>query len=68
MIKVPREVIGRSQSTMNVLLESTNPIALLLTGILLVSFTILQMFLFISIAALFIVLLMVVNPVIRKAN
>jgi len=68
MIKVPREVIGRSQSTMNVLLESTNPIALLLTGILLVSFTIQQMFLFISIAGLLIVLLMVLNPIIRKAN
>ncbi len=68
MIKVPREVIGRSQSTMNVLLESTNPIALLLTGVLLVSFTIQQMFLFISIAGLLIVLLMVVNPIIRKAS
>ena len=68
MIKVPREVIGRSQSTMNVLLESTSPIALLLTGAILVAVTVQQMFLFISIAGLLIVFLMVANPVIRKAN
>ncbi|MBD3107937.1 MFS transporter [Bacillus sp. AGMB 02131] len=68
MVKVPREVIGRSQSTVNVLLESVSPVALMLTGFILVVLNVQQMFLAIAAAGAIIVLLMVLNPVIRKAN
>jgi MFS transporter, DHA3 family, macrolide efflux protein len=68
MVKVPREVLGRSQSTMRVMLESTKPVSLLLTGVLLVQFSVSNLFLGISIFGAMVVLLMVLNPVIRKAN
>ena len=66
--KVPREFLGRSQSTMRVLLESSRPIALLLTGSLLVYFSISSLFLGIAIFGGLVVLLMVLNPAIRKAE
>ncbi|MFF2176380.1 MFS transporter [Lysinibacillus sp. NPDC058147] len=66
MIKVPREVLGRSQSTMRVLLESSKPISLLLTGTLLVHFSISNLFLGIAIFGGIVVLLMVLDPAIRK--
>ncbi|MCF6136455.1 MFS transporter [Pseudalkalibacillus berkeleyi] len=68
MVKVPREVLGRSQSTMRVLLESSKPISLLLTGALLVHFSISSFFLGIAIFGGIVVLMMILNPVIRKAE
>lgn len=68
ILKVPRELIGRSQSTMRVLLESSKPVSLMLIGSLLVYFSIHQMFLMISIFGGVVVLLMVLNPAIRKAD
>lgn len=68
MIKVPSEVLGRSQSTMRVLLESSKPISLLLTGTLLAHFSISNLFLGISIFGGIIVLLMVLNPALRKES
>ncbi|WP_070120883.1 MFS transporter [Bacillus marinisedimentorum] len=68
IVKVPRKLIGRSQSTMRVLLESSKPVSLMLTGTLLVHFSINHLFLGISIFGGIVVLLMVLNPVIRKAE
>jgi MFS transporter, DHA3 family, macrolide efflux protein len=68
LIKVPRELLGRSQSTMRVLLESSKPISLLLTGSLLVHFSINNLFLGISVFGGMIVLMMVLNPAIRKSS
>lgn len=68
MIKVPREVLGRSQSTMRVLLESSRPVSLLLVGSLLVHFSISNLFLGIAIFGGIIVLLMVLDPAIRKES
>ncbi|RLQ94257.1 MFS transporter [Falsibacillus albus] len=68
LVKVPRELLGRSQSTMRVLLESSKPVSLLLTGTLLVHFSIHHLFLGIAIFGGAVVLLMILNPVIRKDN
>ncbi|WP_462406054.1 MFS transporter [Gracilibacillus sp. Marseille-QA3620] len=67
MVKIPREVIGRSQSTMRVLLEGVNPASLLLAGILMTFISVQQMFLAIAAFGIIIVLLMVANPLVRKA-
>ena len=66
VLKVPRELLGRSQSTLRVLLESSKPISLLLTGTLLVHFSITNLFMGISIFGGIIILLMILNPVIRR--
>ena len=67
MVKIPREVIGRSQSTMRVLLEGVNPASLLLAGILMTFISVQQMFLAIAAFGIIIVLHMVANPLVRKA-
>ena len=67
MVKIPREVIGRAQSTMRVLLEGVNPASLLLAGILMTFISVQQMFLAIAAFGIIIVLLMVANPLVRKA-
>ena len=68
MVKIPREVIGRSQSTMRVLLESVNPASLLLAGVLMTFVSVQQMFMVIAVFGIIIVFLMLANPLIRKAT
>lgn len=68
MVKVPREILGRAQSTMRVLLESARPISLLVTGALLAAYSVSQLFMVIAIFGFILVVLMLVNPVLRKEN
>ncbi len=67
LVKIPRDVIGRSQSTMRVLLESVNPASLLLAGVLMTFVSVQQMFMVIAVFGIVIVFLMLANPLIRKA-
>jgi len=68
MVRVPREVLGRASSTMRIFMESSKPISLLLTGSLLVMFTVRELFLFIAVFGAVVVLLMICTPSIRKGE
>ncbi|KEO83439.1 MFS transporter [Tumebacillus flagellatus] len=68
MTAVPQEVLGRAGSTMNVLSQCAKPISLSMIGSLILLFSVRDLFLYISILGLAVVVLMVLNPTVRKAE
>ncbi|MFT8362534.1 MAG: MFS transporter [Sporolactobacillus sp.] len=66
-LNVPRHVLGRASSIVQVIITGANPLALAVTGVLLVHFTIRDMFLFISLLGLLVVILMIWNKSVRTA-
>ncbi|HEU4965840.1 MAG TPA: MFS transporter [Bacilli bacterium] len=67
-VKVPREVLGRAGSTVRMMSASAQPISMSLVGWLIVLYGVQDLFLTIGVAGLFVVGLMLLNPVIRKTD
>lgn len=66
MLKVPRPVLGRAAGMMRVLTEGSRPLAMMLTGMLLSWIPVRSFFGVMGIFGIMVIVLMVMNPAIRK--
>ncbi|MFB5678267.1 MFS transporter [Paenibacillus terreus] len=66
MLKVPRPVLGRAAGMMRVLTEGSRPLAMMLTGMLLSWIPVRSFFGVVGIFGIVVIVLMVLNPAIRK--
>lgn len=66
--KVPRDVLGRASSMVRMVSMCASPLSLSLVGSLLLFFDVRHLFLYAALLGLVVVVVMVCNPVIRKAE
>lgn len=67
-LKVPRELLGRASSAIGILTMTSAPLALSLSGSVLAIVSISEFFMYISGFGLLLVVMMLLNPVIRKSE